>query len=60
MFNDFLHPSNISFLYLRFLISHFEIIGKDDNDEERLSICFISVSLVVFQFEISGKNDIDK
>ena len=36
-------------------VFHFEISGKDDNDEYSLNILLIFVTLEVFHFEISGE-----
>ena len=42
------------------LVSQFEILGKDDNDEHLLNILLISVKFLVSHFEISGNDDIDE
>ena len=38
------------------LVFHFEISGKDDNDEHSRNIPLIQITLEVFHFEISGKD----
>ena len=42
------------------LIFHFEISGKDDNDEQKTNIQLILIIFLVFHFEISGNDDNDK
>ena len=56
----FKHPLNILFILVKLLVLHFEILGKDDNDEHSKNILLISVTLLVFHFEISGKDDNDE
>ena len=41
-------------------VFHFEISGKDDNDEHPINIKLTLVTLIVFHFEISGKDDNDE
>ena len=41
------------------LVLHFDIFGKDDNDEQPANIKLILVTLLVFHFDISG-NDINE
>ena len=49
--------SKIHFILVMLLIFHFEISGKDNNDEYLLSKKLISVSLLVFHFERSNKDN---
>ena len=42
------------------IIFHFEISGKDNNDEHPINISLISLTLTIFHSEISGKGDNDK
>ena len=56
----FEHPSRILHIFLTLIAFHFEISGKDDNDEHPLNKQLISVTLIVFLFEISGKDDNDE
>ena len=47
-------------IFITLLVSHFEISGNDDNDEQSEKKPFISVTLIVFHFEISGNEDNDE
>ena len=56
----FKHPLSIIYILVTLLVFHFEISGKDDNDEHPINILLILVTLLVFHFEISGKDDNDE
>ena len=43
-------------MFFTLLVFHFEISGKDINDEQRENKSLIFVTLLVFHFEISGKD----
>ena len=45
-----------SFIYLILLVFHFEISGKDFNDEHPENNPSIDLTFSVFHFEISGKD----
>ena len=47
-------------IFLTLIVFHFEISGKDVNDDHNLKIYIILVTLLVFHFEISGKDDNDE
>jgi len=42
------------------IVFHFEISGKDDNDEHLQNNQFIFLTLLVFHLEISGKDNNDE
>ena len=44
----FEHPLNIQLILVKLLVFHFEISGKDDNDEHPLNILPIFVILLIF------------
>jgi len=44
-------------LFVTLFAFHFEISGKDDNDEKLFNRYFILIRLFEFHFEISGNDD---
>ena len=57
MFKFLLQFRNISSIFLNFEISHLEISGKDNNDEQKHKKPFIFKTLEIFHFEILGKTN---
>ena len=47
-------------IFFTFFVFHFDISGKDINDEQPRKIPLMSFTLSVFQFDISGKDSIDE
>ena len=45
---------------MTFEVSHFSILGRDNNDEHPKNIPYILFTFEVFQFEISGNDDKEK